>query len=899
MKNLRVSILALVAAVLCSQCGKKSGNGQVTPPEGEEIPAYMGVYLWTDEALVLKEGGGILWRDASQPEAGGIIIYHQTLASGMVPAEQAVTLKELQLVRKEVEYVHASREGPRVAVAVRDANRLVPGRTVRLRFMPLEKPGAILAVPEQKLPPGAYLVEFMDKTYGFAVEAGGSRVLLDLPGKAYDEVLTTQAAGSNFSWDAWLSMTQNLGGRTHAGQNVILNRGTRATAATDEEGRRTLAAARKAWGEKNYEQAVGAATVALGHYPQEEDLKQMVKEGPMLAAAAAFKARQWSEAERWAQHAGYHAENQARAAQMLTDVSVLRAIENADKLMEQKQWQKAVNALGEVPYKLRQEPRLLAAQRRVLLGEAGQQISEAMSAGEWDNAVQIAKRAVEQGIFSPGMQQGWMSKIRQGAAADRHYWGPLFQPQWRIRLGDDTLHANGVLKAPGQDRLLVWMAGMNRVPVSYVALKASTGEVLWRTRSNQQPMMISDGGRYVIERSEGRYDAPSQAMVIDLEQGREITALRRRWPSRNNEAPFALHEGKKWLATSPGGHLFVVEIYDLESGKPLHHITANNLARKDPSQWNQDIPFVRTMAFSPDGGRLVVIAEDDVVRVFDPATGEQVGQGHGVGDSSHALSLRVLNGGKDILMSQSSFTIESLVYRKLEAGQKQVRLDAMSGIDAEWSMGIKAERGFSGQSWASFQSLGGNRRQFQNADLPFRAHHACFDDQAHAFYVAGTGGEVARLGVTGTTGRLEPGAQAVPVAANASVNDRTLAGRLSAFVNTHHEKEQKHDHAALRQHYAEQVDYYDEGMVSRERVLKGKMTYFGRWKQISNQLPLQPEPRQTEDGAFRFIYPMEFKLVDDKGVEKNGKVEVTLELTLMPDGTIQIIREKCRPLSDA
>jgi hypothetical protein len=899
MKNLRVCILALVAGVLCSQCGKKSVDAEVIPPEGEEIPAFMGVYLWTDEAVMLKEGGTMLWRDASQPEAGGIIIYHQTLASGMVPAEQAVTLREVQLVRKEVEYVHTSREGPTVAVAVREVNRLTPRGTMRLRFMPLEKPGAILAVPEQKLPPGAYLVEFMDKSYGFTVEAANSRALLDFPGKAIDEVLTTQAAGSNFSWDAWMAMAQNLGGRTHAGQNIILSRGMRALGATDEEGRRTLVTARKAWVEKNYEQAVNAATIAMGHHPQEVDLKEMVREGPWLAATGAFAVKRWSEAERWARYAAYHSANQKRATQMLGDIDVLRAIENADKLMERKQWQQAVSALGGVSSQWQQDARLVVARRRILVGEAGEQIAGAMQSGGWDNAVEITRRAAEQGFFSLGMQQGWMSKIRQGAAADRGYWGPLFQSQWRIRLGSEYVQAEGMVKAPGQDRLLVWLADMNHVPVSYVALKATTGEVLWRTRSNRQPMVISDGGRYVIERTEARYDKPAEAMVIDLEAGREITALRRRWPSRNLEAPFALHEGKKWLATTPGSHAFVVEIYDLESGKPLHYITADNLRRKEPSQWNQDIPFVKALAFSPDGGRLAVISEDNVVRVFDPETGSQVGQGPEVSESAETLKLLVRNGGKDILMSRSTLTIESLVYRKLEAGQKQVRLDAMAGLDAGWTMGINTSRGFDGRNWVSFQSLDGSRRQHQNVELPFRAHHACFDDGAHAFYVAGLGGEVARCSVTGSAGKLEPGAQAVPVMANPSVNDRTLAGRLSAFVNTHHEKEHEHDHAALRLHYAEQVDYYDEGMVSRERVLKGKMSYFARWKQISNSLPLQPEPRQTEDGAFRFIYPMKFKLVDEQGVEKNGKVELTLELTLMPDGSIQIIREKCRPLNDA
>jgi hypothetical protein len=895
MKNLRVSMLSLATAVLCCQCGKKSGSDQVTPPEGEEIPAFMGVYLWTDEALALKEGGAVMWRDASQPEAGGIIIYHQTLASGMVPAEQAVTLKEVHLVRKEVEQVHASKDGPLLAVAVREAGKLVVAGTIRLRFMPLEKPGAILAVPEQKLAPGAYLVEFMDKSYGFSVAVASSRALLELPGKAHDEFLTTQAAGSGFSWDAWLAMTQNLGGRTHAGQNIILNRGTRPIYVTDEEGRRTKEAARKEWAEKNYEKAVGAATVAAGHFPQDEELRKIVKEGPMLAATAAFESKQWGEAERWARHAGFHAANQKRATQMLADISVLRAIENADALAERRQWQQAMAALNDVPYQVRQDTRLVVARRRFLIGEAGEQIRAAMQSGAWDNAVMITHRAVDQGFFTLGTEQGWMSKIRHGAAADRSYWGPLFQPQWRIRLGDDNLYAQGLLKTPGQDRLLVWLADSNEAPVRYVALRATTGEVLWRTRSEHSPQLISDGGRYVIERMRGSYNEDDMALMIDLEQSREITSLRRRWPTRNREVPFALHEGKKWMATTPGSHPFVVEIHDLESGKLLRRITADNLTRKEPSQWNAANPFVRVMAFSPDGESLAVIAEDDVVRVFDPATGTQKGQGHSVDDSASTLRLLMLNGGKDILMAQSFFTMDSLVYRKLEPGQKQVRLDSMSGLDAAWGMGISAGRGFGSRNEVSFHNLENQNVRYQDVQMPFRTKHACFDDEAHVFYVAGAAGEVARCSVTdGSSGDLEPTAPAVPVMARTDVNDPKLAVKLSAFVLAHHAKESAHDHGALGTHYAEQVDYYEEGMVSRERVLKCKKTYFTRWKTIANTLPLQPEPRRTEDGAYRFIYPMHFKLVDDQGVEKSGKVELTLELTLMPDGSIQIIREKCR-----
>lgn len=887
MRRLYLSkLLLLTSTIWIACCGKKAG--EVTAPEGDEIPAFMGVYLWTDEAMPLKEGGTILWRGADAPPLEGIIIHHQTLASGMVAAEKVVELREVHLTRKEVEYVRADKGGPNVAVAVRDAGRLIaqPGG-VRLRFMPLEKPGAILAVPEQKLAPGAYLVEFMDKSYGFSVDAADGSALLRLPGKAHDEVLFTQAAGGDFSWDGWVAMMQNIGGRTHSGSNRILNKMTRPTSTTDMEAVESLQAASEAWKTKNYEKAVPAATVAAGHHPQDEEMRAIIKDGPMLAATAAFETRDWHDAERWARHASFHTANQAKARQMLTDIQVLRAIEKAELLALRSQWRDAMTALDQVSYDIRADARLETARLSVLQRQAAEIIGSHVKSKAWDEAVEAIREAQQRGHLSEAARLAWMSKIRAGAAADDGYWGPLFQPVWRVKLGKENDRVRGMRRTPHADQLVVWISDHEQRTVRYAGLKASTGEVMWRTSSGGPPQMVSSGGRYVIERGRSSQDGPDMARVIDLQAGREMSALRREWPANHGEVPFAIHEEKKWLAMTPGGAAFAVDVYEMESGRQLQHITVPGAARERTSMWNKD-PYVRSMAFSPDGKSLAVIDEDDVVRVFDPATGSATGPGYKVEDSARTLSLRVRDGGTEILMARSFFTMNSLVYRKLAAGTKDVSFSSMSALDKDWMTGIEVDSSFGGQGHASFRSLREGGRRYQDAALPFRAERACFDDEEHAFYAGGSQGEVALFMV------------AAPLKALASTGsaDAGLAAKLAAFIQAHHQKESLRDHAGIHAHYSEQVDYYDEGMVSRERVLKSKQTYFARWKTLTNTLPLQPEPRRTQEGTYRAVYPMHFKLVDGKGAEKSGKVEVMLELTLQPGGSIQIIREKCQPLKD-
>jgi serine/threonine-protein kinase len=90
--------------------------------------------------------------------------------------------------------------------------------------------------------------------------------------------------------------------------------------------------------------------------------------------------------------------------------------------------------------------------------------------------------------------------------------------------------------------------------------------------------------------------------------------------------------------------------------------------------------------------------------------------------------------------------------------------------------------------------------------------------------------------------------------------------------------------------YADQIRYYDRGLVSRPAVLADKLAYYGRWPQRQYARVSAVRSLPTGGGGRRVEFEYEFRVSDPFGDEAAGKARVVLSLERQ-GGRVRIVEE--------
>jgi tetratricopeptide (TPR) repeat protein len=345
------------------------------------------------------------------------------------------------------------------------------GAAVPLKFMPLEKPGGFMAVPETPLQPGFYTLDFLGRRHRFGIGMASVEDTGGLAAKAQDRVLVTRLAGSGGGF--------GFGN----GQDTTLKDSTRAPELTDQEAATSLQTALDSWKSKNYREAIPAAILALGYHPQEQTLQEIVSQGTLTAARETLKAGQYELARRWAEEAMEQPAQREEATKLLREALLLPVLSGADAALQKKDFDAARRALQSASYDLREDPRIQGKEREVKMAESNSRLEAAIEARQWDTALKVVDEAVEAGLLHDAPYLAGLKRIRQGAAADSRYYGVLHLPVWEVKLGSGDVTVQGLRKAPGADVLVAWFTPQtNRDTSFFHAVKASTGRRSGRRR---------------------------------------------------------------------------------------------------------------------------------------------------------------------------------------------------------------------------------------------------------------------------------------------------------------------------------------------------------------------------------------------------------------------------------
>ncbi|MEZ0277106.1 MAG: hypothetical protein ACAH88_19505 [Roseimicrobium sp.] len=892
----------VLLALSAGGCSKSKDGIAGGPPKGDEIPSFYGIYAWDGTATSLPDKGQILWRGKGKA-LGGIIVFQQALASGMAPPEQMITLKKTVWLRNELEYVSQPGDhGQLLRMILRPYQKFQPVGKVSLKFMPLEKPGAVLAVPAEPLAPGVYALEFMDVTYAFSVDVGSMAEVQSVPGSTQDRVVISHAANTGGNWENWLSLPENQRQASFAGaQRTIRTRElTRDANISDEQAKTTRESALAAWEKKDYTTAVTQAVIALGYRSTDQELRRMVMEGPILAAKAKQQDGHLPAAEQWATYAFDAGWQRDDAAALLTDMTLTRLSDQVTRHLQQKEWDLAQRALNDVSYGMRSHPRITALRESIQKQETLAEVAGMISSSQYDEAARRVADAGTSGQLSADEIAAQMKTLRRKAHEDTRYYGGLFEPVWQVQIAEEDLHVDRILKVRGSDKIVAVITTYGEGKTLYVTLKASTGEVLSRVSSNHQPALLSENGRFVLYKAQppgGGYSAPTMAYILDLESKRTVDALTSPWPDSNSSnIPFAISGTAGLFARAPAGHDFVVEVFKAASGTLVRRITLPGIRRAEPSQWTLEQPFVPVLAFSPKGDKLVTVDADEVARVFDTASGVQIGEGVKVDDAQEGTIL-VNEDASRILAHRPGILGGTSYLHELKPSAQRQSLATLTAIHNEWSVGIEAPgMSFFGQPSLTFTSIGSDRNG-ENMDVPFNPTAGAFDDALHAVYVGGKRGALARLAVladTPATGTVVTPAPSTTAASPANAAVEALPEKLAAFILAHHKNEETRKVDVVIGSYAPLVDYFESGNVGLEHIRKDKEAYFSKWTRVRTTVKHQPRAVDKGQGRYFLAYPVNFEVESPTGEIIEGDVECEVEIMVNAEGRPQIVREKGR-----
>jgi hypothetical protein len=117
---------------------------------------------------------------------------------------------------------------------------------------------------------------------------------------------------------------------------------------------------------------------------------------------------------------------------------------------------------------------------------------------------------------------------------------------------------------------------------------------------------------------------------------------------------------------------------------------------------------------------------------------------------------------------------------------------------------------------------------------------------------------------------------------------------LRAFIHGHHAKSSRNDVNGLVADYADRVDHFEKGVVTREAIRAEELEYHGPGVKVTEVLTEEPKLSEIGNKSYGAKYTIRFErtnAVNGKWARGTADVELTIELT--NDGP-RIVRQKAK-----
>jgi tetratricopeptide (TPR) repeat protein len=268
-----------------------------------ELPEYFGVFaagvgVRPQPLATSSERTG-----PDLPQTAVLVVHLPGLPHGGYP-EEFIQLLDRVSIRHEVEQVKTKQDGPVIDTRLHAPRQLFASfQKLPLRFRPAAKSGMLIAVPDEPLKPGLYVLRAGGEDYPFSVGIGNTPPLDNPMIRMVDRYFVTLDSRTGSPIDELFALSKRglaLGGnRNSIGDNAILDEFYRDTTALDLEMNERRESALAAVKSKNYMAAVDAGLVARDFFPDDKSLNDILQNAPKAAAESAMKNKQWQEANDW------------------------------------------------------------------------------------------------------------------------------------------------------------------------------------------------------------------------------------------------------------------------------------------------------------------------------------------------------------------------------------------------------------------------------------------------------------------------------------------------------------------------------------------------------------------------------------------------------------------------
>lgn len=121
-------------------------------------------------------------------------------------------------------------------------------------------------------------------------------------------------------------------------------------------------------------------------------------------------------------------------------------------------------------------------------------------------------------------------------------------------------------------------------------------------------------------------------------------------------------------------------------------------------------------------------------------------------------------------------------------------------------------------------------------------------------------------------------------------------GEISSFIKQYYTDTGTREFSLISPYYADQVDYYSKGFVSKDFIKQDKEIFFKRWTTIKYEIEGEPEVSEASGYGTKTVRFASTFLVSNQSKSIAGKAETTWTLKHENSGW-KIIAEQQRVLS--
>ena len=121
---------------------------------------------------------------------------------------------------------------------------------------------------------------------------------------------------------------------------------------------------------------------------------------------------------------------------------------------------------------------------------------------------------------------------------------------------------------------------------------------------------------------------------------------------------------------------------------------------------------------------------------------------------------------------------------------------------------------------------------------------------------------------------------------------QAFANAIGTFIVQHHLKASEGRIREMVQDYAEQVDHFSNGVVSRAFILEDELKYHQKFNYIHEEVVGEVKVSDLGGGLIQAQYVMRNHLVKADGSQSDGEFEVTLSMAQQPDGGWRIVKHR-------